>query len=73
MLSAHIKILERLVESNGMSASRLIYNREYRERVVDYLRRNGFVVVSRSGAGIKLYPTEKARRLVANLARSRPR
>ncbi|MGC9020586.1 MAG: hypothetical protein ACP5KE_05200 [Candidatus Methanodesulfokora sp.] len=73
MLSAHIKILERLVESNGMSASRLIYNREYRERVVDYLRRNGFVVVRRSGAGIKLYPTEKARRLVANLARSRPR
>jgi hypothetical protein len=71
MLSAHLRILEKLVESNGASASRLIYNREYREKVVDYLRRNGFVVVRRSGAGIKLYPTEKAKKLVASLATSR--
>jgi hypothetical protein len=40
MLSAHLRILERLVESNGASASMLIYNRE---KVVDYLRRNGFI------------------------------
>lgn len=70
MLSAHIRILERLVESDGMSASRLVYNREYREKVIDYLRKNGFVVIRRSGAGIKLYPTDKARRLVANLAKN---
>jgi len=73
MLSAHVRILERLVESNGMSASRLVYNREYREKVVEYLRRNGFVVVRRSGAGIKLYPTEKAREFVASLAKSHQR
>ncbi len=69
ILKSHIRMLKELVKrgDKGITASKLISKREYREKVIKYLENLGLVRVTYSGGGMRVYATEKAKRLLERL------
>ncbi len=74
LLKSHIRILRELVKrgDKGMTASKLIAKREYRVKVIKYLESEGLVRVTYSGGGMRVYATERAKRLLERLEREKP-
>ncbi len=69
LLKSHIRMLKELVKrgEKGITASKLISKREYREKVIKYLENLGLVRVTYSGGGMRVYATEKAKKLLKRL------
>ena len=67
LLKSHIRILKELIKrgDKGMTASKLIPKREYRKTVIKYLESEGLVRVTYSGGGMRVYATERAKRLLS--------
>ncbi len=69
ILKSHIRMLKELVKrgDKGITASKLISKREYREKVIKYLENLGLVRVTYSGGGMRVYATEKAKKFLERL------
>ncbi len=74
LLKSHVRILKELVRrgERGMTASKLIAKREYRTKVIKYLESEGLVRVTYSGGGMRVYATERARKLLERLEKEKP-
>ncbi|MCD6244382.1 MAG: hypothetical protein DRN78_06135 [Thermoproteota archaeon] len=74
LLKSHVRILKELVRrgDRGMTASKLIAKREYRTKVIKYLESEGLVRVTYSGGGMRVYATERARKLLERLEKEKP-
>ncbi len=74
LLKSHIRILKELVKrgDKGMTASKLIAKREYRVKVIKYLESEGLVRVTYSGGGMRVYATERAKKLLERLEKEKP-
>ncbi len=74
LLKSHIRILKELVKKGdrGMTASKLIAKREYRVKVIRYLESEGLVRVTYSGGGMRVYATDRARRLLERIKKEKP-
>jgi len=74
LLKSHVRILKELVKrgDKGMTASKLIAKREYRVKVIKYLESEGLVRVTYSGGGMRVYATERAKRLLERLEKEKP-
>lgn len=66
LLESHIRMLREVAEAGekGIPASELIPKREYREFVLRYLVRKGYIRVRKQGAGGRVYITAKGLKLV---------
>ena len=74
LLKSHVRIVKELVRrgDRGMTASKLIAKREYRTKVIKYLESEGLVRVTYSGGGMRVYATERARKLLERLEKEKP-
>ncbi len=74
ILKSHVRILRELVKrgEKGMTASKLIAKREYRIKVIRYLESEGLVRVTYSGGGMRVYATDRAKRLLERLEKEKP-
>lgn len=74
LLKSHVRILRELVKrgEKGMTASKLIAKREYRVKVIKYLESEGLVRVTYSGGGMRVYATERAKKLLKKLEKEKP-
>lgn len=74
LLKSHIRILKELVSKGekGVTASKLIAKREYRVKVIKFLESEGLVKVSYSGGGMRVYATERAKKLLERLEKEKP-
>ncbi len=74
LLKSHVRILKELVRrgERGMTASKLIAKREYRVKVIRYLESEGLVRVTYSGGGMRVYATDRARRLLERIKKEKP-
>ena len=75
LLESHIRMLREVAEAGeeGVPASELIPKREYREFVLKFLSRKGYIRVKKQGAGGRVYITPKGLRLIRARARSEKR
>lgn len=74
LLKSHVRILKELVSrgDKGVTASKLISKREYRVKVIKFLESEGLVRVSYSGGGMRVYATERAKKLLERIEKERP-
>ncbi len=74
LLKSHVRILRELMrrEEKGMTASKLIAKREYRVKVIRYLESEGLVRVTYSGGGMRVYATDRAKRLLERIKKEKP-
>lgn len=74
LLKSHIRILKELVSKGekGVTASKLIAKREYRVKVIKFLESEGLVKVSYSGGGMRVYATERAKKLLERIEKEKP-
>ena len=74
LLKSHVRILKELVSrgDKGVTASKLIAKREYRVKVIKFLESEGLVRVSYSGGGMRVYATERAKKLLERIEKEMP-